>query len=283
MSPTAQAALIAAILRLKAAGIADAATDARALMAYAMGIDPSRLTLHLPDPLPAKPMAAFEAAITARSARQPVSQIIGQRLFWGRSFRVTRDTLDPRPETELLVQTALLQPFSKLLDLGTGTGCILLSLLADRAMASGVGCDISAAALGVAAHNAENLGLAKRLQLVQSDWFAAIDGTFDLIVSNPPYIAADEMPGLAPEVLNWEPQGALTPGGDGLDAYRLIAKGAGSRLLPGGRLLLEIRTLQAEAVSALLAAQAFSEISCHFDLDNRPRVISARKAAVCGA
>lgn len=283
MSVTAQSALIAALPRLRTAGIPDAATDARALLAHAMDIAPSRLTLHLPDPLPAEILARFDAAITARANRQPVSQITGHRLFWGRSFRVTQDTLDPRPETEILVQAALQNPFGKVLDLGTGTGCILLSLLADMPMATGVGSDVSAAALAVATRNAADLGLSNRALLTQSDWFAGVAGCFDLIVSNPPYIAADEMPGLAPEVLRWEPHGALTPGGDGLGAYRIIAQGAGARLLPGGRLLLEIGPTQADSVMGYLAAQGFKELHLLRDLDNRPRVISARKATGTGA
>ena len=198
---TAAEALRAALPRLQAAGIETAARDARVLLAHAMGIAPDRLTLHLPDTLSDQSLATYETAITARLAHQPVAQITGQRLFWGRSFKVTRDTLDPRPETEILVAEALSRPFLKLLDLGTGTGCILLSCLADMPMASGVGSDLSAAALAVARENAENLGLTARAKLVQSDWFAAIPGRFDLIVSNPPYIAQDEMAGLSPDVL----------------------------------------------------------------------------------
>ncbi|OZA06616.1 MAG: protein-(glutamine-N5) methyltransferase, release factor-specific, partial [Rhodobacterales bacterium 17-64-5] len=134
---TAQDALRLAIPQLTAAGIDNAARDARLLLAHAMGIAADRLTLHLPDALADAAQAAFDAAIIARSNHQPVSQITGQRQFWGRSFKVTQDTLDPRPETEILVAEALTRPFLKLLDLGTGTGCILLSCLADMPMAQG--------------------------------------------------------------------------------------------------------------------------------------------------
>lgn len=283
---TANEALRAAVPRLQAAGIETAARDARVLLAYAMGIAPDRLTLHLPDTLSDQSLATFNAAITARLRHQPVAQITGQRLFWGRSFKVTRDTLDPRPETEILVAEALSRPFLKLLDLGTGTGCILLSCLADMPMATGVGSDLSAAALAVARENAENLGLTARAKLVQSDWFAAIPGRFDLIVSNPPYIAQDEMAGLSPDVLNWEPHSALTPGGDGLAAYRALAQGAPARLMNGGRLLLEIGPTQAAAVSALLAAQGMTHIRVLQDLDGRDRVVAAQKPQdpdSCGA
>lgn len=272
----AQVALAEAVGRLTEAGIEGAGRDARVLLAHAMGIGADRLTLHVQDLLTAEAEVAFEAAVAARLARQPVSQIIGKRLFWGREFRVTRDTLDPRPETELLVKKALEQPFQKMLDLGTGTGCILLSCLAERPAASGTGTDISDAALAVARGNAAALGIARAVFL-RSDWFSGISGRFDLIVSNPPYIAADEMPGLAPEVRDWEPEAALTPGGDGLDAYRRIAAGAGARLLPGGRLLLEIGPTQAGAVMALLSAQGFAGLVVAQDLDGRDRVVSAVK------
>jgi release factor glutamine methyltransferase len=271
-------ALRAAIPRLAAAGIADAPRDARALLSHAMGIPPDRLTLHLADDLPPEARIAFDAAIARRTAREPVSHITGTRLFWGRSFRVTADTLDPRPETEILVQAALSEPFFKVLDLGTGTGCVLLSCLADRPLAQGVGTDIHPATLAVAGANARDLHLAGRARLLLSDWFAAVPGRFDLILSNPPYIAEDEMAALSPEVLR-EPRRALTPGGDGLAAYRAIAQGAPARLMPGGRLIVEIGPTQGAAVAALFAAQGLCDIAIRPDLDGRDRVVCARKPA----
>lgn len=269
-------ALRAAIPRLAAAGIPDAPRDARALLAHATGIAPDRLTLHLPDPMTPEAQAAFDAAIARRAAREPVSHITGTRLFWGRPFRVTPDTLDPRPETEILVEAALSEPFLKLLDLGTGTGCILLSCLAGMPMAQGIGTDIHPATLAVAEGNARDLGLAGRARLILSDWFAAVPGRFDLILSNPPYIAEDEMAALSPEVLR-EPRRALTPGGDGLDAYRAIAQGAPARLMPGGRLMVEIGPTQGPAVAALFAAQGLQDIRILPDLDGRDRVVAAKK------
>ncbi|MES2664788.1 MAG: peptide chain release factor N(5)-glutamine methyltransferase [Pseudomonadota bacterium] len=270
-------ALRAAIPLLRDAGIPDAARDARLLLAHAMGIGSDRLTLHLPDDLAPEAVTRFHAAIAARAARQPLSQITGQRLFWGRSFRVTADVLDPRPETELLVQTALLAPFSTMLDLGTGSGCILLSCLADRPAAQGLGTDLSPAALAVAQSNADALAL-PQARFARSDWFAAVTGTYDLITSNPPYIAAAEMAALSPEVRRHEPHMALTPGGDGLDAYRAIARGAGAHLVPGGRLLLEIGPTQSAAVCALLAAAGLPRAQTLTDLDGRDRVVAVTKA-----
>jgi release factor glutamine methyltransferase len=271
----AKQALALAAVQLREAGIEDPARDARILLAHAMGIAPDRLTLHLPDEMTAPQRTAYESAITARLNRQPVSQITGQRLFWGRSFRVTPDTLDPRPDTEALVAEALTQPFARVLDLGTGTGCILLTLLAERPQATGLGTDIAPATLAVAVDNAARLSLSDRAAFLHSDWLAGVTGRFDLIVSNPPYIAADEMPGLAPEVRDHEPHRALTDFGDGLGAYRLLATATPAHLTPGGRLLLEIGPTQGQAVSALLAAQGFSAIRVLPDMDGRDRVVSA--------
>lgn len=268
-------ALRLAIERLRDAGVEDAARDARILLAHSLGLNADRLTLHLTDPVPPEAAARFDAALTARTRRQPVSQITGQRLFWGRSFRVTPDVLDPRPETEVLIATALEQPFRKILDLGTGSGCILLSCLADRPIAHGTGVDLSPSALAIAADNADRLGLADRVRFLQSDWCQAVVDRYDLIISNPPYIAAAEMPFLAPEVRLWEPAMALTPGGDGLDAYRIIARQSLARLLPGGRLMVEIGPTQAAEVSALFAAAGLDQIGIRRDLDGRDRVVLA--------
>jgi release factor glutamine methyltransferase len=279
-------ALRRAIPLLQEAGIEDGSRDARVLLAHALGIGHDRLTLKLPDEMTEPQEALYEAAVRARLARQPVAQITGRRLFWGQSFRVTRDTLDPRPETETLVAEALTQPFLKMLDLGTGTGCILLSCLKGMPIARGLGTDISEAALQVAVGNTRDLGLEARARFRKSDWFANVTGAYDLIVSNPPYIAAEEMPALAPEVRDWEPHLALSPGGDGLDSYRAIARGAGARLMPGGRLLVEIGPTQGPAVAALFAAAGLGGIRVLPDLDSRDRVVSAVKPGAtdsCGS
>lgn len=272
-----QDALRRAIPLLQDAEIEDAARDARVLLAHALGVAHDRLTLMLHDEMTEPQVALYDDALQARIARQPVAQITGRRQFWGLSFRVTRDTLDPRPDTEALVAEALSRPFLKVLDLGTGTGCILLSCLKGMPMARGVGVDVSEAALDVARANACDLGLEERVKFLQSDWFSDVSGAFDLIVSNPPYIAADEMPDLAPEVRDWEPHLALTPGGDGLDAYRTIAQGAGARLMPGGRVLVEIGPTQGAAVTGLFAAAGLGSIRVLPDMDGRDRVVLATK------
>lgn len=270
-------ALRAAVPRLRAAGIEDAARDARVLMAHAADLAPERLALHMTDPLTPAQARSFEAAIAAREARQPVAQITGLREFWGRPFRITPEVLDPRPDTERLVECALELPFRRVLDLGTGSGAILVTLLAETEGTTGTGIDLSPAALAVARGNARLFGVMGRAEFLTSDWFTAVSGQYDLIVSNPPYIAQAEMAGLAPEVREWEPHLALTPGGDGLAAYRRIASGVMAHLAPGGRLAVEIGPTQGEAVCDLFSAAGLETPQVLADLDGRPRVVLARR------
>lgn len=273
---TGSQALAAAVARLRAADVPDPARDARRLLAHVLKSAPARLTLILPEPLDAAAQQAFDAAIARRALREPVSHITGTRAFYGRTFTVTPAVLDPRPETETLVALALQQTFNRVLDLGTGSGCILLTVLAERPGTTGLGVDLSEAALDVARENAERIGITADFR--QSDWFSQVTGRFDLILSNPPYIAEDEMPGLSPEVRGFEPELALTPGGDGLDAYRKIAAAAPAHLAPGGRLLVEIGPTQGAAVTALFRAAGLDSVTIHPDLDGRDRVVEARRA-----
>jgi len=270
---TGQQALLAAVARLTAAGVAQPATDARRLLAHAIAIPPERLTLHLAEAIGTDATHRFETMLAAREARQPVSQIIGFRAFWGRDFLVTRDVLDPRPETEALIAAALERPFDRVLDLGTGSGAILITLLADRPTATGTGVDVSAAALAVARDNADWLGVSARAAFLQSDWFDGISGRYDLIVANPPYIAEREMESLAPEVRDWEPHVALTPGGDGLGAYRAITAGALQHLAKGGRMIVEIGPSQGISVARLFRAAGLTDIRVQPDLDGRDRIV----------
>ncbi|MEM1131205.1 MAG: peptide chain release factor N(5)-glutamine methyltransferase [Pseudomonadota bacterium] len=278
---TGNAALAAGVQRLTEAGVPTPSRDARRLMAHALDIPPDRLTLVLPDLVAPAALARFEAAISARCHRQPVAQIIGYRDFFGRRFAVTQDVLDPRPETERLVLAALASPARRVLDLGTGTGCLLVTLLAEWPEAVGVGVDISEPALGIAARNAEALGVSKRAVFRRADWCADLDGAFDLVVANPPYVTAAEMAALDEDVRRWEPEQALCPGGDGLDAYRAIAADVRGLMAPGARLLLEIGPSQAGAVSALVRAAGLEDIEILPDLDGRDRVVAA-KAPVSG-
>ncbi|MCC5967847.1 MAG: peptide chain release factor N(5)-glutamine methyltransferase [Natronohydrobacter sp.] len=274
----AQALLAQGVGVLRDAGVDGAARDARWLMAHALDIALDRLTLALHDSVTPAQEARFRAAIAARARRQPVAQITGQRLFWGRSFRVTPDVLDPRPETETLIATALEQPFQRVLDLGTGSGAILATLLAERPEATGVGVDLSPAALAVAQGNAQALGVAPRAEFLHSDWCAQVSGQFDLIVSNPPYIGQGEVESLADETRDWEPRMALVPqgcDGTGLAAYRAIAAQAPAYLAPGGRLIVELGLGQGPAVLALFAQAGLTSGRLVDDLTARARVALA--------
>lgn len=219
----------------------------------------------------------FDAAISRRARHEPVSHILGRRAFWKHEFDVTADVLDPRPDTETLVELALSKPFSRVLDLGTGSGCILISLLAERSDATGLGIDISAAALSVAQGNGTKLGVGTRCEWKVSDWFADISGKFDLIVSNPPYIDAKSYEGLLEDVRGFEPKIALTPGGDGLAPYRLIAACAAEYLNEGGCVLVEIGFDQGKSVPAIFDQEGWHEIEMHHDLSGHPRVVVARR------
>lgn len=270
-------ALAMGTTRLREAGIDGAARDAQLLLAQVLRIEVMRLSLERDMQVSPADMLAYEDMLDRRIAREPVSKIIGRRQFWGRDFTVTRDVLDPRPETETLIAEALTgAPPSRLLDLGTGSGILAITLVAEWREAFAVATDLSDPALKVAARNATLNGVDNRLTFLASDWFARVQGRFDLIVSNPPYIAADEMPSLAPEVLGFDPQMALTPGGDGLDPYRKIAAGALAHMDPGGRILVEIGFRQGRAVSDIFAAAGLEDVRIHPDMDGRDRVIGAR-------
>ncbi|WP_417261515.1 peptide chain release factor N(5)-glutamine methyltransferase [Celeribacter sp.] len=272
---TVQATLIAGTKRLSEAGIDGAPRDARLLMAHVLGMEPGRLTLVMPDEISVDHKVAFETAIERRLSREPVSHILGHREFYGRRFLVSSDVLDPRPETEILISEALSKPFTSVLDLGTGSGAILLTLLAEQVLAKGLATDLSEAALTVAKRNAEALGLATRARFQQADWWVGIEGQFDLIVSNPPYIAADEMAGLSPELAH-EPRMALTDEADGLMCYRAIAAGARAHLAPRGRIMVEIGPTQGAMVSDLFLAQGLKAVRVIADLDGRDRVVVAQ-------
>lgn len=267
--------MAAAAGRLRAAGVDDPARDARILLAHAARIEAARVTLIAPEDLSPEIAERYDQLIALRAVRVPVSHLLGEREFYGRRFKVSRDVLDPRPETETLIEAALARPFARVLDLGVGSGCILVTLLAERETATGVGADLSESACLQASANVVLHRVQDRARIVQSDWFSKIEGRFDLIVSNPPYIALSEMGGLSDEVRRHEPELALTDGGDGLGAYRAIAAGVKDHLAPGGCVMVEIGPTQAAAVSALLAGAGFEVVRVIQDLDGRDRVVVA--------
>lgn len=276
---TAAEAMVAATARLRAAGVPDPARDARVLLAHAAQVDAARVTLIAPEDIASDIAERYEHLIALRAVRVPVSHLIGQRGFYGRDFKISGDVLDPRPESETLIEGALAENFARVLDLGTGSGCLLVTLLAERELARGVAIDLSEAACLQASANAVLHGVAARAQVIQGNWFGPVEGRFDLIVSNPPYIARSEMADLAPELRDHEPRMALTDEGDGLSIYRIIAAEAGSYLTPTGRVLCEFGWTQADAVHAIFEAEGWGELNTLADIDGRMRVIVARNPA----
>ena len=261
---------------LAGAGIENGTNDARRIMAATLGVGPERVTLLMYDDLDPVVEAAFRIAVQKRAEGHPVSHLVGGRIFYDRWFTVTPDVLDPRPETETLIEMALKLQFRDVLDLGTGSGAIVVTLLAERLDAVGFATDISGAALGIAQRNAAAHDVGERFQCKQSDWFAKVVGQYDLIVSNPPYIAADEMAGLQREVLQFEPRIALTDEADGLTAYRIIAAQAPVHLRAGGSLLVEIGPTQGAAVAAFMRNAGLVDVAVIPDLDGRDRVVMGK-------
>jgi release factor glutamine methyltransferase len=280
-------AFAAAAATLRAGGIDTPELDARLLLCHAAGLSHEAYVAGAREPLRADAARRLDQTLARRLACEPVSRITGTREFYGRSFALGPAALDPRPDTETLIEAALAladeqgwrdRPV-RLLDLGTGTGCILITLLAELPRATGLGTDRSEAALDIAAANAMRLGVGDRAAFLAADWLEAVAGTFDLVLSNPPYIASGEIQGLAPEVRAYDPRLALDGGADGLDAYRRIAAGAAKVLAPQGRLMVEIGAGQAEAVTGMFRAAGLRldgpEPGVR-DLAGRPRVVIAR-------
>jgi release factor glutamine methyltransferase len=279
-------AVRAAQRALSEAGVEDAGREARLLVAAAAGVDTAQIIARPEQPLSVDTQAKLQAILARRCAREPLSRISGEREFYGRRFVLSPATLDPRPDSETLIAAALdiaaredwrERPI-RILDIGTGTGCLLLTLLAELPLATGMGTDISAAALQTAALNASSLDVAARATFALADMLDGIDGPFDLIVSNPPYIASADIAGLSPEVRKYDPHAALDGGADGLAFYRRIAADL-QRVLHGWA-VLEVGAGQADAV-ALLLQQAFvktrrAEVTRHNDLGGHTRCVAVR-------
>jgi release factor glutamine methyltransferase len=226
--------------------------------------------------------ARLESFVARREAREPVAQILGRKGFWTLMLNVGPGVLTPRPDTEALLDVVLAafpaeRAFS-VLDLGVGSGAILLAILAERPKAKGLGVDVSDEALAVARDNAAQLGLEKRVALLRSDWTTGLgDASFDLVVCNPPYIPTADIAALEPEVRDFEPRLALDGGADGLDAYRLLAPEILRVLRPGGRFAVEIGAGQRADVEALFAAAGAVTLTAHPDLAGRDRVVAGAR------
>lgn len=272
--------------RFRGAGLDTPDLDARLLLCHALSIKPIELISEAHRAISAGDRERTEEIVLRRLSREPVARILGEREFWGQPFQLSASTLEPRPDTETLVEAVTNwlhkrvtqdgQDALRLLDVGTGSGAILISLLLEFCNARGTGTDISASALETARQNARHLAVDQRAWFTTSNYLDAIQGCFDVIVSNPPYIASAEIADLAPEVALFDPLAALDGGSDGLDGYRAIFESALGNLSPDGLIAVEIGHEQSGSVTEIAHMSGFSTVETVQDLGNRDRVVLAR-------
>jgi release factor glutamine methyltransferase len=265
-----------AVSLLAAAGCETPALDARLLFQHATGLAHEDIILQPGREIADEASREFRHMIERRERREPVSRILGEREFYGRVFKVTPAVLDPRGDTETLIDASLrfMTSSARVLDLGTGSGAIIVTLLAERRQATGLATDTSPAALDVARENAERLGVQSRLRFAEGRWWDPVQGQFDLIVSNPPYIPQASMPNLAPDVRNFDPLTALSGGEDGLECYRDIASGALLHLAGEGHVLVEIGAGQADDVERIFMAAGLQPAGRFRDLGGHERCLA---------
>ena len=273
---TVQELLTASQAKLRECGISDPVRDARLLLADCLELRTQNLNLLDNSCISEIKISKFWRMINERCKRKPVSKILGYRSFWGRDFEINENVLDPRGDTETLIELILDCNFENMLELGTGSGAIAITVLAERPEVTCVATDISQYALNTARTNSKRHGVQSRLKLLYSNWFDKVSGSFDIIVSNPPYISSKEYAQLSAEVLKYDPKISLTLGGDGLEAYREILSQALEKLSKNGHIFLEIGYTQANAVGHLFREAGFQQIKVHKDLGSRDRVISAK-------
>ena len=271
-----QELLIASQAKLRECGISDPIRDARLLLADCLELRTQNLNLLNDSYISEIKISKFRRMVKERCKRKPVSKILGYRSFWGRDFEINENVLDPRGDTETLIELILDCKFENMLELGTGSGAIAITVLAERPDVTCVATDISEYALKTASTNSKRHGVESRLKLLHSNWFEKISGSFDVIVSNPPYISSEEYAQLSAEVVKYDPKISLTLGGDGLEAYREILSQALEKLSKNGHIFLEIGYTQANAVGHLFREAGFQQIKVHKDLGSRDRVISAK-------
>jgi release factor glutamine methyltransferase len=274
------------VAALTAAGIENARMDTRILLARAAGVDGGRISAWPEEEVSAEKTAIFRNMLTRRIGYEPVGRILGERDFWRHTFKLAPDTLEPRPDSETLVEWAIDfledKEAPNIVDFGTGTGCLLLSALGDLPGSSGIGLDISEGAIACARDNAKALDLDAEVEFRVSDWDSALTDAeratgFDLVMSNPPYITRDEMETLSPEVQKFDPRRALTDEGDGLAAYRLLSQVAFDLAKPGGFVIFEIGRGQERDVGQLLVEAGFVGVEYREDLGGIVRCVAAKK------
>ncbi|MFN4283261.1 MAG: peptide chain release factor N(5)-glutamine methyltransferase [Alphaproteobacteria bacterium] len=279
MSATLAEALRAAAAQLAAAGVPEPRFEARLLAGEALGLSREQLMARDGEPAPAEGLAKLADFVARRSAGEPAQRLLGRQEFWSLEFSLGPETLIPRADSETIVEFALAKIADRaaplrLVDFGTGTGCLLLALLSELPNATGLGVDASEGALAVAAANAERLGLAARARFQPGDWGRGLPGPFDLIVSNPPYIRDGDIAGLAPEVARFEPRRALAGGRDGLDCYRALGPDLARLLTPDGLAVLEIGQGQADEVETIFVAAGLRPAGRRADLAGIDRALA---------
>ena len=261
-------------IKLSKSGIEGGARDTRILTAYALGVPISDLSLKMNEQVSEKIIAKLEKLINRRINKEPISKILGRRDFWGRSFSINKNVLDPRGDTETLIDFVIEKPVKSVLELGTGSGAIAVTLACEWKDVHVTAIDISEDALLQAKINAEKFDVQNKIQFLKSDWFDAIDGIFDLIISNPPYIGLIEKETISDEVIKYDPEIALFAGNEGLDAYKRIIANLAEYLKPDGFVVLEIGASQSNQVKNMMNAVGFANTKIVKDLSGKDRLIA---------
>ena len=270
--------LAANTIKLSRSGIEGAARDARILTAYALEIPISELSLKLDELVSEQIISEIEKFILRRINREPISKILGKREFWGRSFSISENVLDPRADTETLIDFVIEKPVKSVLELGTGSGAIAVTLACEWKEVHLTAVDISEDAISMAKINAEKFNVQNKIHFLKSDWFESVRGSFDLIISNPPYIGLVEQDEIAAEVIKYDPEVALFAGRDGLEAYKRIIPKLANFLNPDGLVVLETGASQSNEVKKMMNEVGFIDAKIVKDLSGKDRLVSAKVA-----
>ena len=265
-------------IKLSESGIEGAARDARILTAYALQIPISELSLKINEQVSGEITSKLEKLILRRIHREPISKILGRREFWGRTFSINENVLDPRGDTETLIEFVIEKPVKSVLELGTGSGAIAITLACEWKEVHVTAIDISEEALSLAKSNAEKFNVQNKIDFFKSDWFEAVKGSFDLIISNPPYIGLIEKDEIATEVIKYDPEIALFAGRDGLDAYKKIIPNLEKFLNPDGFVVLEIGAYQSNQVKNMMNVVGLIDTQIVKDLSGKDRLVASKFA-----
>ena len=265
-------------IKLLRSGIEGGARDARILTAYALGAPISELSLKVNEQISEEIIADLEKLILRRIDKEPISKILGKREFWGRSFSINKKVLDPRADTETLIEFVIEKPVKSVLELGTGSGAIAVTLACEWKHVHLTAVDISEDAISMAKINAEKFNVQNKIHFLKSDWFETVRGSFDLIISNPPYIGLIEKDERAAEVVKYDPEIALFAGRDGLDAYKKIIPNLPKFLKPDGFVVLETGASQSNQVKKMMNAVGFIDAKIVKDLSGKDRLVAAKLA-----